>query len=121
MLREFFKYRIKFIKEISLVLRLNNELKKLKSAVDSRKKIILESRHILLIINNLEKTDIYWFVKDDVEKIKKYIKKIRKNPRNKGLVYFLTSVYIMAPLTFEATGVILFFRYMWRYILKKKL
>ncbi len=119
MFREFFKYRLKFAKERELLLKLNNEIKKLGKSVDNRRKIILESRQILAIINQLEKTDIYWFVKEDVEKIKKYIKKVNKNPKNKGIVSILTSVYIVAPFTFEATGVVLFFRYMWRYFFKK--
>lgn len=120
MFKEFFKYKLKFTKERNLLLKLNNELRKLKYSVNNRKKIILESRQILLIINQLEKADIYWFIKEDIKKIKRYIKKLRKNPKNKGLVYFLTSVYIVAPFTFEATGVIMFFRYMWRYFFKKE-
>lgn len=118
MFRKFFIYKHKFSRERNLILRLNNELKKLKEYSDNRRKILLESRHILLIIKQLEKTDLYWFIKDDINKVKVYVKKIRKNPRNKGLVYFLTSVYIVAPGTFELTGIILFFRYLWRLIVK---
>ena len=119
MLKAFFRYISKFRRELKLVSRLNRELRKLKESVDSRRKIILESRHILLIIKQLERTDLYWFIKDDIIKIKKYIKRVRKNPKNKGLVYFLTSVYIISPGTFERTGIILFFRYMWRSLFGK--
>jgi len=119
MFKKFFRYKLKFTRERNLLLKLNKELKKLKDSADNRRKIILESKQILLIINQLERADIYWFIKEDIEKIKRYIKKLRKNPKNKGLVYFLTSVYIVAPFTFEATGVIMFFRYMWRYFFKK--
>ena len=120
MLRKFFGYFKRFRKELFLVKRLNNELKKLKKSIDNRKQLVLESRHILLIISRLEKTEIYWFIREDIEKIKKNIRKLRKNPKNRGLIYFLTSVYIVAPFTFEATGVIMFFRYMWRLVRKIK-
>ena len=120
MLRKFFGYFKRFRRELSLVKRLNNELKKLKKSIDNRKQLVLESRHILRIISRLEKAEIYWFIREDIEKIKKNIRKLRKNPKNRGLIYFLTSVYIVAPFTFEATGVIMFFRYMWRLVRKIK-
>lgn len=120
MFRKFFIYKHKFSRERNLILRLNNELKKLKRYSDDRRKILLESRHILFIINQLEKTDVYWFVKGDIIKVKNYLQKIKKNPKNKGLIYVLTSIYIVAPGTFEATGIILFFRYIWRLIVKSK-
>jgi len=123
MFRKFFIYKHRFSRERNLILRLNNELKKLKEYSDNRKKILLESRHILFIIKQLERTDVYWFIKGDITKIKNYLKKVRKNPKNKGLIYVLTSIYIVAPGTFEATGIILFFRYILRlfnkYFLKK--
>ena len=49
------------------------------------KKIILESRHILFIIKQLEKTDVYWFIHGDVNKVKNYIIKVKKNPKNRTL------------------------------------
>ena len=86
MFKKFFRYKLKFTRERNLLLKLNKELKKLKDSADNRRKIILESKQILLIINQLERADIYWFIKEDIEKIKRYIKKLRKNPKNKGLV-----------------------------------
>ena len=114
-LREF---KLKYNKEKNLILRLNNELKKLKKLSGDRKKIILESKQILVIIKQLEKTEIYWFVKEDVEKVRNYLIKVKENPKNKGLVYLLAGIYIVAPGTFELTGIVLFFRYSWRYIKK---
>jgi hypothetical protein len=123
MFSRFSAYKHRFSRERNLILRLNNELKKLKRYSDDRRKILLESRHILFIIKQLEKADVYWFIKEDIIKIKNYLKKVRKNPKNKNLIYILASVYIVAPGTFEATGIILFFRYVWRlfgrYFLKR--
>jgi len=120
MFRRISKYLKKFNRERYLIIDLNRELRKLKKSVNNRRKILLESRHILYIISRLEKTDIYWFINDDISRIKNYIKKLMKNPRNKGIIYIITSIYIVAPGTFEATGIILFFRYIWRYIFKKR-
>ena len=89
MLRKFFGYFKRFRRELSLVKRLNNELKKLKKSIDNRKQLVLESRHILLIISRLEKAEIYWFIREDIEKIKKNIKKLRKNQFRKKFLFSL--------------------------------
>jgi len=97
---------------------------KLKELSNNRKKILLESRQIIFIIKQLEKTDVYWFIHGDVNKVKNYIIKVKKNPKNRSLVNILAGVYIVAPLTFELTGIIMFFRYVLRlinkYLLKSK-
>ena len=119
-----YRYKHKFTRERNLILRLNNRLRKLKELSNNRKKILLESRQIIFIIKQLEKTDVYWFIHGDVNKVKNYIIKVKKNPKNKGLVNILAGVYIVAPLTFELTGIIMFFRYVLRlinkYLLKSK-
>jgi hypothetical protein len=42
-----------------------------------------------------------------------------KHPKENKLAYFLATVYIIAPLTFEMTGAILFFRYLGKYSISK--
>ena len=47
--------------------------------------------------------------------IREKIEYIRRHPKESRVAYVLTSIYIISPGTFEATFVVLFFRYLIKY------
>jgi len=102
-----------------LVADLQNELRTLAHAVGDTALVKKHGEHALILIGKIQKTEIYEFVQQDVTAIKARVKYVMAHPKENKLAYFLATVYIIAPGTFEMTGVILFFRYFGKYTLSK--
>ena len=108
-----------FKKSWKLLLQLQKELQKLTKNVGNSKVVKLHAERILVIISSLQKTELYEFIKSDIEFIKKKVKYIVDNPKESKLAYALATVYIVSPGTFEMTGAVLFFRYLGKYTISK--
>lgn len=106
-------------KSWNLVIELQKELLKFKDVIGNSELVKKQGEKVLVIIGKIQKTEIYGFVKQDVEYIKVKVEYIVKHPKEHKLVYVLTTIYIIAPLTFEMTGAILFFRYLGKYTINK--
>ncbi len=83
------------------------------------KEAAMANKELMFLLNALQKTEFYYYIKDDVEFIKKKSMEIMKNPRKNKIKYFLTGIYLVSPFTFEATGVILVLRYATKYSVSK--
>lgn len=102
-----------------LVQDLQQELRLLGKSIGNSKLVQKHGEHVLILIGKIQKTEIYDFIQQDVISIQTKVKYIMAHPKEHKLAYFLTTVYIVAPFTFEMTGVILFFRYLGKYTTKK--
>ncbi|MSR86348.1 hypothetical protein EXS74_03050 [Candidatus Woesearchaeota archaeon] len=98
-----------------LVLQLQNELHRLGYALGDTALVKKHGDKALVLISQIQSAEIYEFVQRDITAIKKKVEYIMAHPKENKLAYFLTTVYIVAPFTFETTGVILFFRYLGKY------
>ncbi len=116
------KYRIadkKVKSSWKLVLQLQNELHRLGYALGDTVLVKKHGHKTLALISKIQKSEISGFVKKDIMYIKEKVDYIVAHPKENKLAYFLTTVYIVAPFTFETTGVILFFRYLGKYTVSK--
>ncbi|MBI5798195.1 hypothetical protein HZA98_04810 [Candidatus Woesearchaeota archaeon] len=104
-------------KSWKLVLELQREVHVLAKAIGDTSLVRTQGEHILALIAQIQKSEIYEFVQQDVDYIKTKVTYVMKHPKENKLAYFLTTVYIIAPGTFELTGAILFFRYFGKYSL----
>ena len=103
-----------------LVAQLQEELKKIAYALGDTTLVKKHGESALALISQIQKTEIYEFVQQDVLYVQEKVRYVMAHPKENKLAYFLTTVYIIAPGTFEMTGVILFFRYLGKYTLKKR-
>ena len=102
-----------------LVLQLQNELHSLGYALGNTVLVKKHGDKALVLISKIQKSEIYEFVQNDITYIKQKVKYIMAHPKENKFAYFLTTIYIVAPFTFETTGVILFFRYLGKYAINK--
>ena len=102
-----------------LVSELQKELRKLGQVLGDTALVKKQGEYVLVLISQVQKAEIYEFVKEDVLYVKTKVEYIMAHPKENKLAYFLTTVYIVAPGTFEMTGVILFFRYLGKYTLSQ--
>jgi len=102
-----------------LVVQLQEELHRLGYALGDTVLVKKHGTRALELISKIQKTEIYEFVQMDVVYIKGKVEYIMAHPKENKLAYFLTTVYIVAPFTFETTAVILFFRYLGKYTFSK--
>ena len=102
-----------------LVHQLQEELHVLAKSIGNTALVKKHGDHILVLISQIQKTEIYEFIAQDILYIKGRVEYIMTHPKEHKLAYFLTTVYIVAPFTFEMTGVILFFRYLGKYTVSK--
>ena len=109
----------KIRKSLNLVIELQRELIKLKDVIGNSELVKKQGEKILVLIGKIQKTEIYGFIEHDVVYIKGKAEYIVKHPKENKLAYVLTTIYIIAPLTFEMTGAILFFRYLGKYTINK--
>ncbi len=109
----------KFKSSFKLLVELQKELKKFKEIAGNSERVKRQGEKVLKIIEAIQKTEFYGFIKIDVIFIKGKVEYIIKHPKENKLAYFLATIYIIAPLTFEATGIILLFRYLRKYSMNK--
>jgi hypothetical protein len=100
-----------------LLRRIHRHYTRLLKNIGNRRQVEKESKITLQLINKLKNVPLYVFIQDDITKIKNTIHKIKKNPKQHKLKYVLASAYMVSPGTFEATGIFLFLRYSWKYVL----
>jgi len=116
------KYRIdkkKLRDSLKLVKQLQVEVHKLGKSVGNRRLVKLHSEKALELVGKVQKTELYGFIKQDVQFVKTKVGYMVKNPKENKVAYALGTFYIVSPLTFEATGVVLFFRYLGKYSVSK--
>tara|TARA_Y100000310_G_C20674203_1_gene811989 strand:+ start:1574 stop:2374 length:801 start_codon:yes stop_codon:yes gene_type:complete len=116
------KYRLdkkKLRDSLKLVKKLQVEVHKLGKSVGNRRLVKLHSDKALELISKVQKTELYGFIKQDVQFVKTKVGYMVKNPKENKVAYALGTFYIVSPLTFEATGVVLFFRYLGKYSVSK--
>ena len=104
---------------LKLVTRLQVEVHKLGKSVGDTKLVKLHSEKALELIAKVQETELYGFIHHDVKYVKDKVGYMVKNPKENKVAYALGTFYIVSPLTFEATGVVLFFRYLGKYSVSK--
>jgi hypothetical protein len=104
---------------LKLVKQLQVEVHKLGKSVGDRRLVKLHSEKALKLISKVQKTELYGFIQQDVQFVKRKVGYMVKNPKENKVAYALGTFYIVSPLTFEATGVVLFFRYLGKYSVSK--
>lgn len=78
-----------------------------------------EAKRIFTIIERLQKTELYGYMKSDFIAIQKAVIRILKNPKKNKLASVLAGAYIIAPGTFELTFAALMARYSYKYATRK--
>ena len=104
---------------LKLLQELQTESKSLVQTIGNEKEVKKRGKHMLLLIEKIQDTEIYEFVQNDVGYIKKKVEYIVKHPKESKLAYAFATFYIVSPGTFELTGAILFFRYLGKYTVSK--
>lgn len=102
-----------------LVRQLQQELRSLAQSMGNAPLVEKHGTRALVLISRIKKTEIYEFVQQDILSVKGRVEYIMAHPKENKLAYFLTTVYIVSPGTFEMTGIILFFRYLGKYTVSK--
>ncbi|MFH1455667.1 MAG: hypothetical protein ABIF40_01835 [archaeon] len=118
-LKKFDKEKEKFYKSFKLLRQIQEELRELER---TRKNVNLVQKHaqqILHLIEKVQHTLVYEFIEDDINKLKVRIEYVLDNPNESKMTYFLTSIYLVSPGTFELTFIILFIRYSAKYAIAK--
>jgi len=110
--------RRRFYSAKRLIRQLHEVNKKLAKSVGNIKLVKQYSSEILGLIEKLQNTDIYEFIKDDVDMFQKKVLYAMKHPKDHKFAYVLISAYIVAPGTFEITFAILFAKYITKYAIK---
>ena len=109
------KQRQEFLREKRLFTRLEEKYQELLTVSESETLVKKTARDRLLLLKKVEQTEVYGFIKKDIAVIREKIEYIRRHPKESRVAYVLTSIYIISPGTFEATFVVLFFRYLIKY------
>lgn len=74
---------------------------------------------LMELLGMLQETEIYSYIRSDVDFIKRKAKDIMSNPRENKMAYVFTGIYIVAPFTFEATALLLTLKYTTKYAISK--
>lgn len=107
------KHAWKLLKE------LQGELRFMVRNVGNARIVKAHGKHALKLIGIIQKTELYGFIKNDVEFVKVKVKLMIKNPKENKLAYILGTFYIVSPGTFELTGAVLFVKYIGQYSFSK--
>ena len=102
-----------------LLLELQSELRFMVRNVGNTRLVKAHGKHALKLISLIQKTELYGFIKNDVEFVKTKVKLMIKNPKENKLAYVLGTFYIVSPGTFELTGAVLFVKYIGQYSFTK--
>lgn len=97
----------------------NKSIDGLSKAVGNRNEVQKAGKVLLKQLSRLQHTEVYGFLKEDVDNIKKAAKTILQNPKEAKIKSVLASIYLVAPFTFDATGAVIFLRYAAKYANKK--
>lgn len=110
---ELTRKRNAIIESYRTILLVNKELKILaKEMTLGNINIIREqARKILLELNKLKKTELYLYMKSDIEEVIKQLKEIIRNPKQNKLKLFLVGAHLIVPFTVERTLLIMLYRY----------
>lgn len=102
-----------------LLTNLQKSLQTLRRSLGNSRLVQKNSLQVLYLIKKLQNTEMYAYLSKDIRLIQRKVEYIHKHPKESRLAYILTTIYIFAPGTFEATGVFLFFRYLGKYAVKR--
>ncbi len=118
-IKGFSKKKRELAKVKVLLKQLQNALSELVKARNI-KEAALANKKVSNIITYLQRTDAYEFMKSDIDLIKSFANRIMKNPKENKIKFVFTSIYLIAPFTFEVTGVVLALRFATKYAIKRK-
>ncbi len=119
LLNAFSKQRERFYHSFKLLKQIQEELKEIQRHPKNSNLVQKNAQHILKLIEKIQKTLVYEFIEEDILKLQTRIEYIMEHPKESKMIYFLTSVYLISPGTFELTFIILFLRYSTKYALAK--
>jgi len=102
-----------------LIVQLQNEVHALATNIGNAAVVRKQGEHILKHIAKVQETEMYEFVQKDILYVKEKVTYVMQHPKEHKVAYVLTTIYIVAPFTFEATAAILFFRYLGKYTVSK--
>ena len=105
-----------FKKEKFLLKQAQKTYKELIKSIGNVRKVRQKAKELILINKKIKQTQMYEFIKFDIDQITTKAKYALKNPKESKLRFFLASAYIISPGTFELTGIYLFFRYTKRFL-----
>lgn len=106
-------------KEKLLVKQAQKTYKELRKAVGNVKRVQQKAKELMLINRRIKQTQMYEFVKYDVDLVTEKARYALKNPQESKLKFLLAGAYMISPGTFELTGIYLVFRYTRKYIKSK--
>lgn len=118
-IKGFTKKRRELVKIRHLLKQLQKVLLELVKATNI-KEAALANKKLYSIINYLQKSEAYEFIKSDLELIKNFAQDVMKNPKKNKIKLVVTSIYLIAPFTFEVTGLVVALRFATKYAVKRK-
>lgn len=102
------------------VLSLRKNIFELRRSLGDRAKVTKYGNLVLKNIEKIQETDVYDFMRDDLEKIKHRVRKVVRNPKDAKWWEILGSFYFFLPGSFEMTSAFLLLRYGRHYIRKRR-
>ncbi|MBU2638450.1 MAG: hypothetical protein KJ955_05740 [Nanoarchaeota archaeon] len=106
-------------KELKLLKQVNENIRKLRTAIGNKKEVQKAGRMLLKHLARLQHTEMYEFIKSDALKVKKEVKYVMEYPRETRLKQVFAGIYLVAPFTFDATGALVLLRYVIKYSIGK--
>jgi len=88
-------------------------------SIGNAKRVNIARKALNRLFSRLQHTEMYGFVRHDVELVKSEVKQMLENPHENKLKHILACVYLFAPFTFDATGSLLLLRYATKYAMSK--
>lgn len=115
----FKRERRKFMDMRRLLVDSQRLLKLFVKSIGNNEAMMMTGRQLLKLLDQLQKTEVYEFVHQDITAIKKKIKYVMEHPMESKLTTLFTGIYLITPGSFETTTTILTLRCLTKYTIKK--
>ncbi|MFH0797939.1 MAG: hypothetical protein V1906_00855 [Candidatus Woesearchaeota archaeon] len=115
----FDRERRKFMDTGRLIVDSQRLLKLFVRSIGNNEAVMMTGRQLLKLLGQLQRTEMYEFVNQDVTAIKKKIKYVMQHPMESKLTTLFTGIYLITPGSFETTATLLTLRFLTKYTIKK--
>ena len=108
--------RTQYYRDLRLAKAINQQYQQLLRSAGNKREVLKQSKELNTLLDKIQQTKLYGFISTDVQRIRHRLAYVRAHPKEHKIAYVAAGVYIVAPGTFELTGIILFIRYTIKYI-----
>jgi hypothetical protein len=105
-------FKAKFRRDRPFIKKLEVKYLQLLKAIGNQRQVKRASREFLVLLNKFKETELYFYMKDDTEKLRKNAIEIMKKPKENKLKFAFVAFMLAVPGTFNFIPVVMFFRYL---------